>query len=82
MYHPAPDVACPAPLDFNAPVRTESVADALVSEPVLWRGIARARARIAARRAWAARPDGQGNPGVLVRPDVLRCFEFGQARME
>ena len=24
-----------APLDFNAPVRTESVADALVSEPAL-----------------------------------------------
>ena len=28
MYHPAP-------LDFNVPVRTESVADALVSEPAL-----------------------------------------------
>ena len=38
MYHPAPDVARPAPLDFNAPVRTESVADALVSEPVLTEG--------------------------------------------
>ena len=35
MYHPAPDVAHPAPLDFNAPVRTESVADALVSEPAV-----------------------------------------------
>ena len=38
MYHPAPDVARPAPLDFNAPVRTESVPDALVSEPVLAEG--------------------------------------------
>ena len=28
MYHPAP-------LDFNAPVRTESVADALAPEPAL-----------------------------------------------
>ena len=28
MYHPAP-------LDFNAPVRTESVADALAPEPTL-----------------------------------------------
>ena len=35
MYHPAPDVARPAPLDFNAPVRTESVADALAPEPAL-----------------------------------------------
>ncbi len=35
MYHLSPDVARPAPLDFNAPVRTESVADALVSEPFL-----------------------------------------------
>ena len=35
MYHLAPVVANPAPLDFNAPVRTESVADALVSEPFL-----------------------------------------------
>ena len=35
MYHPARTVANPAPLDFNAPVRAESVADALVSEPVL-----------------------------------------------
>ena len=35
MYHLAPVVANPAPLDFNAPVRTESVADALVSEPIL-----------------------------------------------
>ena len=35
MYHPARTLATPAPLDFNAPVRTESVADALVSEPVL-----------------------------------------------
>ncbi|MDE0360629.1 MAG: hypothetical protein OXI74_05620 [Rhodospirillaceae bacterium] len=33
MYHPARIVTHPAPLDFNAPVRTESVADALVSEP-------------------------------------------------
>ena len=30
MYHPARTGADPAPLDFNAPVRTESVADALV----------------------------------------------------
>ena len=35
MYHLTPVVANPAPLDFNAPVRTESVADALVSEPFL-----------------------------------------------
>ena len=35
MYHPARTVARPAPLDFNAPVRTESVADALVSEPAV-----------------------------------------------
>ena len=35
MYHLAPPAAHPAPLDFNAPVRTESVADALVSEPAL-----------------------------------------------
>ncbi len=35
MYHPAPDVAHPAPLDFNAPVRTESVADALAPEPAV-----------------------------------------------
>jgi len=35
MYRLAPVVANPAPLDFNAPVRTESVADALVSEPIL-----------------------------------------------
>ena len=40
MYRPAPDVARPAPLDFNAPVRTESVADALVSEPALDEGSA------------------------------------------
>ena len=38
MYHLAPVVATPAPLDFNAPVRTESVADALVSEPALAEG--------------------------------------------
>ncbi len=35
MYHLTPVVANSAPLDFNAPVRTESVADALVSEPIL-----------------------------------------------
>ncbi len=38
MYHPARTVTIPAPLDFNAPVRTESVADALVSEPALPEG--------------------------------------------
>ena len=38
MYHLTPVVANPAPLDFNAPVRTESVADALVSEPALAEG--------------------------------------------
>ena len=35
MYRPARTVAHPAPLDFNAPVRTESVADALAPEPAL-----------------------------------------------
>ena len=35
MNHLAPTGADPVPLDFNAPVRTESVADALVSEPAL-----------------------------------------------
>ena len=35
MYHPSLSCAHHAPLDFNAPVRTESVADALVSEPTL-----------------------------------------------
>ncbi len=35
MNHLAPTGADPAPLDFNAPVRTESVADALVSEPAV-----------------------------------------------
>ena len=35
MNHFDPAVAAAAPLDFNAPVRTESVADALVSEPAL-----------------------------------------------
>ena len=40
MYHLAPVAANPAPLDFNAPVRTESVADALVSEPALAEGSA------------------------------------------
>jgi len=35
MYHPSRSRAHRAPLDFNAPVRTESVADALVSEPAL-----------------------------------------------
>ncbi len=40
MYHPARTVPTPAPLDFNAPVRTESVADALVSEPALSEGSA------------------------------------------
>ena len=35
MYHLTPVVANSAPLDFNAPVRTESVADALVSEPAV-----------------------------------------------
>ena len=38
MYHPARTLATPAPLDFSAPVRTESVADALVSQPVLTEG--------------------------------------------
>ncbi len=33
MYHFDHTVTNRAPLDFNAPVRTESVADALVSEP-------------------------------------------------
>ena len=35
MHYLAPAVTHPVPLDFNAPVRTESVADALVSEPGL-----------------------------------------------
>ena len=35
MYHPSRNRAHRAPLDFNAPVRTESVADALMSEPPL-----------------------------------------------
>ena len=35
MNHFDPTVADAAPLDFNAPVRTESVADALVSELAL-----------------------------------------------
>ena len=35
MYHLAPAAAHHAPLDFDAPVHTESVADALVSEPAL-----------------------------------------------
>ena len=33
MYYPARTGADPVPLDFNALVRTESVTDALVSEP-------------------------------------------------
>ncbi|MDE0359927.1 MAG: hypothetical protein OXI74_02045 [Rhodospirillaceae bacterium] len=33
MHYLAPAAADLAPLDFNAPVRTESVADALVSDP-------------------------------------------------
>ena len=32
------DLSNRAPLDFNAPVRTESLADALVSEPLLPEG--------------------------------------------
>ena len=35
MNHLAPTGAHPAPLNFNTPVRTESVADALVSEPAV-----------------------------------------------
>ena len=35
MYQPSRSRAHRAPLDFNAHVRTESVADALVSEPGL-----------------------------------------------
>ncbi len=35
MNHFDPTVSDAAPLDFNAPVRTESVADALVSELAL-----------------------------------------------
>ena len=35
MNHFDPTVADAAPLDFNAPVRTESVADALAPEPAL-----------------------------------------------
>ena len=35
MYHPSCSRAQREPLDFNAPVRTESVADALVSESPL-----------------------------------------------
>ena len=38
MYHPAHDGAGPVPLDFNSPSRTDSVADALVSEPSLAEG--------------------------------------------
>ena len=33
MYHLAHDGADPVPLDFNTPPRTDSVADALVSDP-------------------------------------------------
>ena len=35
MHYLAPAVAHSVPLDFNAPVRTESVADALAPEPAL-----------------------------------------------
>ena len=35
MHHLAAAAAHSSPLDFNAPVRTESVADALVSEPAV-----------------------------------------------
>ncbi len=35
MNHFDPTVADAAPLDFNAPVRTESVADALAPEPAV-----------------------------------------------
>ena len=35
MYHLAHDGADPVPLDFNTPSRTDSVADALVSDPGL-----------------------------------------------
>ena len=35
MHYLAPAVTHPLPLDFNAPVRTESVADALAPEPAL-----------------------------------------------
>ena len=35
MNYLAPAVTHPVPLNFNAPVRTESVADALAPEPAL-----------------------------------------------
>ena len=38
MYHLAHDGADPVPLDFNTPSRTDSVADALVSDPGLAEG--------------------------------------------
>ena len=38
MYHLAHDGADPVPLDFNTPRRTDSVADALVTDPNLAEG--------------------------------------------
>ena len=38
MYHLAHDGADPVPLEFNTPPRTDSVADALVSDPGLAKG--------------------------------------------
>lgn len=35
MYHVAHDGTDPVPLDFNTPPRTDSVADALVTDPDL-----------------------------------------------
>ena len=64
MYHLAHDGADPVPLDFNTPPRTDSVADALVSDPGLAEGPRAPAPESLARRDRPARsrfpPGGRG----------------------